>query len=79
MIAHPRFFLRFLNPQQWLGYVRLAMVRCLKVLIGGSFLRAQALRAFSSLSESIPVVGSALIPVRDTSLYDRKRMKEYTL
>lgn len=74
--THPRFFLRFLKPQQWLGYVRLATVRCLKVLMGGSFLRAQASRAFSSRTESIPVVGREVIPVWDTSLKDRWGIKD---
>lgn len=53
------------------------MVRCLNVLMGGSFLRAQASRAFSSRRESIPVVGREVIPVRDTSLGDRKEIKEF--
>lgn len=48
------------------------MVRCLKVLMGGSFFKAQALRAFSSRTESIPAVGREVIPVSDTSLGDRK-------
>ncbi len=53
------------------------MVRCLKVLMGGSFLSAQALRAFSSRRESIPVVGREVIPVRDTSLENREGVKEF--
>lgn len=44
------------------------MVRCLKVLMGGSFFRAHASRAFSSRSESIPKVGREAIAVSDTSL-----------
>lgn len=52
------------------------MVRCLKVLMGGSFFKAQALRAFSSRRESIPVVGREVIPVSDTSLGETKGNKK---
>lgn len=48
--------------------MRSAVTRCLKVLIGGSFFRFQALRAISSLRDSRPAVGRDDTPVRDTSL-----------
>lgn len=51
-------------------------MRCLKVLMGGSFFKAQALRAFSSRRESIPVVGREVMAVSDTSLRGRKGVSE---